>query len=86
MFDKLKHNLEKLQQEIKLNKDLKAQDKVVLAQLSRDLQAHASGHSTEPRHALIERTNLTYEQFREDHPELATLLQSAMQVLQNMGV
>lgn len=86
MFEQLKEQVSKLEQEVKLKKELEAEDKEVLKQLSLDLNAHAAGESADQRDALIERLNASYGKFHEKHPELSVVLQSAMQILQNIGV
>ena len=52
MFEQLKEQASKLEQEVKLKKELEAEDKEVLKQLSLDLNAHAAGESADQRDAL----------------------------------
>lgn len=83
MFEQVKQHLKQLEQQLEVNRDIRQADKEVLDALAQDLRAHANG---QPPENLRGRVQDAYERFSVSNPDLAVVLGSLMQILQNMGV
>lgn len=85
----LKKQVDSLKQAVAAQKNLLVEEQQKLNILADDLHAHAiadNAQSSSLRAELADRVQQACEKFEETHPDLAIVLTSTMQILQNMGI
>lgn len=82
----LKQQADHLKQAIAAHKNLLPEEQHKLNALVDELHAHANNVTALPNPQLADRVQQACEKFGEKHPDLAMVLATTMQMLQNMGI